>query len=420
MATANDGWVGCAAAAGTCLSHSADLSLALLVAFAAAVLVIELAAPRVLDRAIARFREWRAVRLAARRVGGAPLPRDRTAALISAAADNAFAGLRAEAQGKERGASPAGACADESTEADWLAFIAPRGAARPSKPMPAPVAHLLDGADRALREGAIDKAVESVQRVTVFLCQRAFKKAAVIYACEMTLRADAAAASRPLVAELARRSLALSEDFGCQPAQAVSALLLARIALHTEDFTTARNMIARALAAQGEAPAMQIAVADVNADFNARIGNFERARALLGERVECERSRGRAPRDFRAANAHFLADLARVEMAEALHAPGWRTRRSGRRAAKFLRESLTTFQRERDVCSLSLTYTRLAMAAVMQRHLNEARTLAQQGRKFAEEMQSADLISSADDLVRRIEMQRSGQRVLPLGARASA
>jgi hypothetical protein len=81
---------------------------------------------------------------------------------------------------------------------------------------------------------------------------------------------------------------------------------------------------------------------------------------------------------------------------------------------------LTTFQRERDVCSLSLTYTRLAMAAVMQRHLNEARTLAQQGRKFAEEMQSADLISSADDLVRRIEMQRSGQRVLPLGARASA
>ena len=412
MATANDGWLECASAtAGLCATKSANLWVTLLVAFVVSIIVIDIFAPRIWERFIARFREWHTVRLAGKRAAAAPLPRDRTAALISAAANHAFAGLRAEANSKDRSGGRETTCADECSELDWLAFISPRGASRASKPQPNTVRQVLDAAERAIGEGGVDKAVEAVQRVTSLLCQQSFKKAAVIYASEMALRADASgSAGRPLVAELARRSLALSEDYGCQSAQAISALLQVRMALHAEDFATAREMMAKALAAQGEAPTMHIAVADVNADLNARVGNFERARALLAERVDLERRGGRSLRDIRAANAHYLADLARVEMAEALHASRRRTRRSGRRATKFLRESLATFQKDRDVCSLSLAYTRLAMAAVMQRRLSEARTLAQQGRKFAVQMQSADLIASADDLVRRIDMERNGRR----------
>jgi hypothetical protein len=393
----------------------------------------------------------------------------RGARLLSAAADEAFHNLFRDEpapRGRRRRRGADGALRDLS-EAEWFAILhAPGEIARPARAAraapashhgsaprdgPAPqngsAAHdgpaLQDGdaphygeegeapvaasagdeavsaralrawrmADASFAAGNPQKAAEQAGRTIAYLAQREFRKATIAAAAETALRADAESAPPVLTAELAAGSLKLSDAYGCAPAQAISALILTRCALHRDDFQTAREMMNRALAAQKDcAPHVHIAVADVQADLSQRVGNFDRARALLGERLQLERRLASTPRALRNARAFYQVDLARIEMVEAIHRTGVNARENGRRAERLLRDGLAVFQIERDASALALGYTRLAMAVVLQRRLSRARKFAARGRAFAERAHSVDLIAAADDLLRRIEAKRGQSR----------
>ena len=407
MATSDGALQACSPLAGAvCADSQAQAWVAVAVGLAVFIILFDLVAGAGLPASMAKFREWRISRLALARAAMTRPQRDYTAALIDNAARDTFRRLFSADASAGRRASRAKALgsAEAFEEADWFRLIST--GAVPDEDG-SPLSKSLRVADNAFDAGNAPKIADASQRVIAHLVQRDFQKAAVMYACETALRADAISAPTGATAELARRALALSDEYGCVPAQVISALLLARCAMRQEDFTIAREVAARATAVREQcAPPVQIAITDVQAELHNRVNNFERARALLKERLDLERRAARGARDFRLAHAHYLADMARVDLSEAQRGSSRIARLRGRRATKFLTESLPVFQTERDVCALSLTYTRLAMAEVMQRHLNRATLFARQGRKFAELMRSADLVTAADDLVRRIDAER--------------
>ena len=365
-----------------------------------------------------RLREWRASRIA-RKSGGRADPTDQRVETAARAVQAMLVheALRAEASGPRVHSS-----ANDLYEAEWIAVLEAGSAsarvravkASPRQP-PEDVMAAYEASEAAFaaRQGVEAAAASAI--VLSHLSRSGHAFATLIYASRTIMRLRLCGRGEltdPYVALIQRA--ARQAEF--KPATALTALLTAQRAIEKNHAECVRETLGEpAVSDEGALPALEIAAIDLSVRFAEVRGNFPRVRSELQRRLRAEERHAPNARTLRIARGHYLSDLGRVELLETRYIQGRRVRQSGRRAERLLRQSARAMLACRDGTGLALVYTRLAMAAVAQHHLRTATAWAQKGRALAQAARAFDLVSAADDLIGRIEIERQARREwLPL------